>query len=59
MTLVGPLTWNGNYMLQQNIIHDVPEITGSFKDKAREAIENHVKEDIKNKIRKFCDENSQ
>ena len=52
MTLVGPMSWSGNYMSKQNIKHDIRGITGKIKDKSRRATERHVKENVKDKIRK-------
>ena len=57
MTLVGPVSWSGNYMSKQNIKHDIRGTTGKIKDKSRRATERHVKENVKDKIRKSCDNN--
>ena len=55
MTLVGPVSWSGSYMSKKNIKWENKEISGYIKDKARGAIESHVKENVKDKIRKSFD----
>jgi hypothetical protein len=54
-TLVGPVSWNGKYITKRNTAENIAEIPGHLKDKAKKATENHVKEDVKEKIRKHCD----
>ena len=54
-TLVGPMKWSGSYFSGKDCSKDIRNIPGDFKDKARKAIEGHVKENVKEKIKKFCD----
>lgn len=57
VTLVGPVSWSGNYMSKQNINQNVKEICNTFKDKVRCSIESHVKENVRDKIRCSYDRN--
>jgi hypothetical protein len=54
-TLVGPVSWNGKYITKRNITENIYKIPGYLKDKAKKDVENHIKENIKEKMRKHCD----
>ena len=55
VTLVGPLSWSGNYKLGKEWREDLKEIAKEAKEQAKEQIENHVKDNIKDKIHNSLD----
>jgi hypothetical protein len=55
MTLVGPMSWSGNYMSKQDNNQDIREIPRKIKDRSRFNTESHVRDNIRDKVRDFCD----
>ena len=51
MTLVGPLSWSGQYQLGKGQEPQVNEITTEVKGKIKDQLEKHVRENNRDKVR--------